>query len=175
MRTVTSFILVTAIAAVAAADGTHHHLVDSRGDNVMGFSHDKTNHHFLLFKDGGAIQVTVKSASDKEDLSAIRSHLQVVAKSFAAGDMSMPMMVHNTSIPGLSAMKQLHGKITYHYAELPRGARVRISTTDPAALRAVHSFLGLQVTDHRTGDSGKVVDAESCPLMGTAKCPMTGK
>jgi len=26
---------------------------------VMGFSHEKTTHHFQLYKDGGAIQVTV--------------------------------------------------------------------------------------------------------------------
>jgi hypothetical protein len=31
--------------------------VDQRGDHVMGFSRAKTTHHFLLYRDGGAIQV----------------------------------------------------------------------------------------------------------------------
>ena len=34
----------------------HHEGVEQRGDEVMGFSHEKTTHHFRLYADGGAIE-----------------------------------------------------------------------------------------------------------------------
>ena len=34
-----------------------------------------------------------------------------------------------------------------------RGDQVRIATSNPEALRAVHEFLRFQIRDHRTGDS----------------------
>src|SRR5690348_16532220 len=34
----------------------HHQGVVKRGDEVMGFSHEKTAHHFRLYPDGGAIE-----------------------------------------------------------------------------------------------------------------------
>ena len=39
--------------------------VVERGDNVMGFSHEQTTHHFRLFEDGGEIAVTANEPSDK--------------------------------------------------------------------------------------------------------------
>jgi hypothetical protein len=39
--------------------------------------------------------------------------------------------------------------IRYEFRELPRGGEVRITTSDPAALRAVHEFLAFQRSDHR--------------------------
>ena len=35
----------------------HHDDINKRGDQVMGFDHLKTTHHFLLRPDGGVIQV----------------------------------------------------------------------------------------------------------------------
>ena len=39
---------------------------DQNGDQAMGFSHEKTTHHFLLRADGGVIQVDTNSGDDKE-------------------------------------------------------------------------------------------------------------
>jgi hypothetical protein len=50
-------------------------------------------------------------------------------------------------------MKARHASISYAYEELPLGGRVRITTTDAAALAAVHQFLRFQITEHRTGDA----------------------
>jgi len=158
----------------------HMHSVDSRGDKVMGFSHEKTSHHFRLYKDGGAIQVTVNDPKDKQDLAAIRSHLKTVAKAFSSGDLSMPMMIHNTTIPGLSGMRRLHAKIAYRYEDIASGGSVRIVSHDSSALTSIHRFLHLQINDHRTADNGNVeaaqagMDHADCPLMKSGDCPLLG-
>src|SRR5690349_16884943 len=41
----------------------HDQAVQARGDHVMGFSHDKTAHHFLLYADAGAIVVAANDAT----------------------------------------------------------------------------------------------------------------
>ena len=53
--------------------------LDQRGDQVMGFEHARTAHHFLLTQDGGAIQVEATDPKDRESLAQIRSHLTQVA------------------------------------------------------------------------------------------------
>jgi hypothetical protein len=42
--------------AQTQSDSQSHDGMMQRGDHVMGFSHDKTTHHFELFKDGGEIR-----------------------------------------------------------------------------------------------------------------------
>jgi|GEM_PF-313748 len=169
MKTLT-LLIVAAISLAAYSQQMHHQAVDSRGDHVMGFSHELTTHHFKLYKDGGAIEVTVDDKSDTGQRDAIRTHLKKVAKDFAAGDLTMPMLIHNTNIPGLETMKRLHAKIAYTYAEIPDGGSVRIRTHNTEALKAIHSFLQLQISDHRTGDPGRVEASKSgwitCAVMG---------
>jgi hypothetical protein len=133
-----------------------HHDVDKRGDQVMGFSHEKTTHHFRLYADGGAIEVTANDSKDTASRDQIRMHLGHIAKMFAAGDFKAPMLIHDRVPPGVPAMQQAKDRIQYRYLESDRGATVRISTTDATALKAVHEFLRFQIADHRTGDSGKV-------------------
>ena len=43
---------------------------------VMGFDQARTTHHFLLFDDGGAIEVGVNDPADTKNRDAIRSHLR---------------------------------------------------------------------------------------------------
>jgi len=151
--------VTSASAAIAqSADSTHdahmHHMhgVEARGDQEMGFSHLSTAHHFLLYADGGAIQVTANAATDSTSIEHIRSHLPNVAASFAKGDFSMPMFIHDTVPPGAAIMKKRRSKIRYQYESLEAGGRVRITTKDPKALAAVHDFLKFQIRDHATGD-----------------------
>jgi hypothetical protein len=138
---------------MAAAAHDHATAVDQRGDAVMGFEHARTTHHFLLAKDGGAIQVEANDPKDAESLAQIRGHLAQVAKAFAGGDFGMPGKVHDRTLPGIPEMTRLKDAISYVYEETERGGRVRITTADPEALKAVHEFLRAQIEDHRTGDS----------------------
>lgn len=130
-----------------------HAQMNHRGAQVMGFDQDKTMHHFLLFEDGGAIDVSVKDAADKKNLDAIRAHLPHIAMKFGEGDFAAPALVHATDVPGTKELAELKGKLTWKYVETAKGGRVDIVTTDPAALSAVHAFLKYQIEDHKTGDS----------------------
>jgi hypothetical protein len=124
---------------------------------AMGFDQDKTTHHFSLFTDGGAIDVAVKDPNDTKNRDAIRAHLPHIAQMFAEGNFATPMLVHQTqAVPGTEAMAAAKSRITYRYRETPLGGRLDITTTDTAALKAVHEFLRFQITDHKTGDSLEV-------------------
>ena len=126
--------------------------MQTRGARSMGFDQSKTTHHFRTLDDGGAIEVTVNDPADTADLTAIRSHLTQIAKQFAAGDFTAPMMTHAEMPPGAAEMQKLADKIAYTYEELPAGARVKITTGSPDALAAVHKFFDYQIKEHRTGD-----------------------
>jgi len=128
----------------------------TRGNHVMGFDQDKTTHHFLLYEDGGAIEVRVNDAADKANRDAIRSHLPHITQMFGSGDFSAPMLVHDTNVPGTKELAALKDRVSYAYVETPAGGRVDIVTTDREALDAVHRFLRYQITDHKTGDSSLV-------------------
>lgn len=130
----------------------HSARVDERGDTAMGFSHEKTTHHFRLLADGGAIEVTANDPADAASRDQVRGHLARIAKLFAEGKFAIPMLVHAQKPPGSESMQQLREQIQYRYEEVPAGGRVRISTTNPKALTAVLEFLRFQIEDHRTGD-----------------------
>jgi hypothetical protein len=130
--------------------------VNERGDRVMGFDHTKTRHHFLLYTDGGAIEVTANSADDAESRDLIRKHLDHIAKMFADGNFKAPMLIHDRVPPGVPAMQRLKSEISYEYEETERGARVNIKTGNAEALAAVHDFLRFQIRDHETGDPTEV-------------------
>ncbi len=127
--------------------------VDKRGDKAMGFSHDTTHHHFRLSEDGGAIQIFPNATSDAANRDAIRSHLRMIAGMFSSGNFSMPMFIHDTTVPGTQNMKRLKDEIIYSYKDLPEGGEILIQTRNPLATQAIHNFLRFQIKDHRTGDS----------------------
>lgn len=132
---------------------SHHSDVEKHGDQAMGFPHDQTTHHFLQRPDGGAIEIMANDPADQANTSAIRGHLSHIAASFADGDFSKPMFIHDGVPPGVTTMKLLKAKIRYHYEEISSGARVRIESDDPLALAAIHDFLRFQIAEHQTGDS----------------------
>ena len=137
-----------------AAQDAHHAGVDARGDQAMGFSHDKTAHHFLLKDDGGAIEVTANDSADKQNVDAIRGHLKHIAVMFRSGDFSTPMFIHDRVPPGVPVMKAK--KIDYKYEEIAAGGRIVITSADQEAIAAVHDFLQFQIDDHRTGDEKSI-------------------
>ena len=139
-------------AGTSQMSSQHHDAVDRRGAQIMGFDQQKTTHHFLLFEDGGAIDVAVKDPSDTANLDAIRSHLPHIATMFADGRFDAPMLVHGTAVPGTAELIRLKDRVRYQYVQTPNGGRVDITTSDPDAVAAVHRFLRFQISEHRTGD-----------------------
>ena len=134
----------------------HQTDVEKHGDEAMGFPHDKTTHHFRLYSDGGAIEVTANDSNDSQNMYAIRSHLTHIARMFSNGEFSIPMFVHDQVPPGVPVMKEKRAEISYRFEELPTGGRVRIKTTNPDALKAIHDFLRFQIDDHHTGDTADI-------------------
>jgi len=130
-----------------------HAAMTARGDQAMGFSHEKTTHHFRLSGDGGAIEVSANDPKDSESREMIRMHLSHISKMFAAGNFDAPMFIHVTNPPGVPTMTELRDQIHYQYEETDAGARVRIQTANKRALAAVHDFLRFQISEHQTGDS----------------------
>jgi len=153
-----TILLLTALAvfqdtgATKAPKNEHQHDVDKSGDKVMGFSHEKTTHHFLLRADGGVIQVTANNAGDTETRDQIQKHLGHIAGMFGGGNFKAPMLVHGLTPPGTETMTKRKAEIRYTYEALPSGASVVIKTKRKDALSAVHEFLRFQIKDHATGD-----------------------
>jgi hypothetical protein len=123
----------------------------TRGAIAMGFDQDKATHHFRTTTTGGAIEVDVKDPADAASREQIRTHLKDIAGAFAQGDFSKPFQTHAEVPPGVPAMQRLKAVIRYKYEETARGGAVRISTSDPEALKAVHEFLDYQAREHHTG------------------------
>ena len=93
------------------------------------------------------------SSEDLESSSQIRMHLKHIAMMFADGNFNAPMLIHDQTPEGVPVMQELKGEIKYDFEEIDRGAAVRISTKNPAALKAIHDFLRFQIKEHKTGDS----------------------
>ncbi len=129
----------------------------TRAAMAMGFDQQATTHHFRLYEDGGAIEVTVNDPGDVKDRAAIRSHLPHIAMMFGNGNFDAPMLVHDSShVPGTAVMAERRDSIRYTYVETTNGGRVEIVTKDPQALAAVHAFLTYQIAEHKTGDTATV-------------------
>ncbi|HKT24366.1 MAG TPA: hypothetical protein VJR04_07170 [Terriglobales bacterium] len=134
------------------APDQHHEGVVQRGDQVMGFSHEKTIHHFRLTPDGGTIEALATNPSDAASREQIRTHLEHIAQMFHNGNFNAPMLIHAQTPPGVPAMKKLRKDIRYDVEGTPNGARVKVSSRNPQAIAAIHDFLKFQIQDHRTGD-----------------------
>jgi len=132
--------------------GLQHGEMTRRGDAVMGFSHEKTTHHFRLHDDGGSIEVLANSKDDTDSRDQIRMHLRHIATMFADGNFRAPMLIHDQTPPGVPVMQKLKSEISYSFRETVRGAALDIRTSNPEAVKAIHDFLRFQISDHRTGD-----------------------
>jgi hypothetical protein len=160
----------TAVLAQSASHCSAHHAgVESRGDHVMGFDHQKTTHHFRLTPRGGVIEVTANVESDAASRDAIREHLSHIAVLFAGGDFEAPMLIHDRVPPGVPVLKAKGKAIGWTYVESPQGGQVLIVTEDPEARAAIHEFLRFQIEDHQTGDTLEVADDTKAPGASASK------
>jgi hypothetical protein len=106
----------------------HHTIVESRGDQTMGFLHEKTTHHFRIMTDSGAIEIVANDSQDLTNTEAIRLHLSQIVMMFGTGDFSAPTFIHDGAPPGVTTMRLMKSAIRYLYEEMPSGGRVRIKS-----------------------------------------------
>ena len=130
---------------------TAFHALQNRGARIMGVDQYTSSHKFEALPDGGRIEL-VRDVDDTAGVRAIREHLRTVAHQFADGDFSASAAVHAREVPGTDVMRARRERIHYEVRPLPRGAELRITTTDRDALRAIREFLAFQRADHRTGE-----------------------
>ncbi|MEO6444111.1 MAG: hypothetical protein ABIZ91_11950 [Gemmatimonadaceae bacterium] len=127
--------------------------LQERGKEAMGVDQYTSTHVFESLPDGGRI-VLQRDAVDSSGTAVIRAHMQDIAMRFAAGDFTIPGQVHAQEVPGSAIMSARRADIRYVADTLPQGAQVRITTTDSAAVAAVHAFLAFQRMDHRAAGHG---------------------
>ena len=125
--------------------------MQARGAHVMGVDQYTSRHVFEPLADGGRIELQ-REVDDSAGVAQIRRHLEEIAEAFSRGDFSAPSLVHLRDVPGTRVMAARRAVIGYRVAPLPRGGEVRITTSDPEALAAVHEFLAFQRGEHRAGE-----------------------
>jgi hypothetical protein len=116
---------------------------------VMGVDQYTAHHVFEDAADGGRIVLDRDDASDTTAIAVIRTHMRDIAAAFTRGDFTAPGLVHARDVPGTAVMGARRDTISYAAVIRPRGAEVRIRTSDSVAVRAVHEFLAFQRMDHR--------------------------
>jgi hypothetical protein len=124
--------------------------VQARGEVAMGVNQYTSRHIFEPLPDGGRIELQ-RDVDDSIGTARIQQHMQEIAVRFAAGDFRLPGFVHAHAVPGTALMAARRAAISYSVESLPRGAAVRVRSTDPAAVQAIHAFLAFQRHDHRAG------------------------
>ena len=164
-RGLSAVLLPIAIAACTRSGGdraasTHQSdsafaVVQARGETVMGVDQYTSTHAFEDLPDGGRIILDRDSRADSAGVTRIRRHMRDITAAFEAGDFTKPFQVHVGAVPGTSVMAARRSAISYREVDRPRGAEVRIRTTDPAAIAAVHEFLAFQRgAHHAAGHEG---------------------
>lgn len=162
MKAATVALALLAFARVAGAQHAGHdsakagndsafRSLQNRGRSAMGVDQYTSAHRFEALPNGGRIELQ-RETEDSAGIEQIRKHLKEITVAFQAGDFRTPAFVHAMKVPGTDVMAAKKGMIRYEFRDLPRGGEVRIVTTDPEAVRAVHDFLAFQRTDHRTGE-----------------------
>jgi hypothetical protein len=121
--------------------------IQARGEHAMGVDQYTSTHVFEPLPDGGWI-ILQRDTYDSAGTAQIRRHMQHIAMAFRSGDFSLPGFVHAREVPGAAVMSAKREAITYTVEALPRGAALRLRSTDSAAILAIHQFLAFQRADH---------------------------
>jgi len=146
-------LLFLIVSGLAFAQHDHDAGLNQRGDQVMGFSHEKTTHHFELNQEGGIIEVRANDLADTQSRDEIRSHFHHIVQMFAAGNFNVPMLVHGMKdVPGTALMSRQKDQLHWRLEATTRGAKILVMADNKSALDAVHEFLRFQIDDHKTGD-----------------------
>lgn len=150
-------VLVLAAALIAAVAGGGYLLAHRgspassmtvRAGQVMTFDLKATTHTFTKTAVGGVEKVVVNNSADTRDRALIRAHLAKEAELFRAGNFSDPAKIHGMNMPGLKTLEAGASRVRVTYADLPGGAQITYSATEPALVSALHSWFDRQVSDH---------------------------
>ncbi|HTS87206.1 MAG TPA: hypothetical protein VMG41_01845 [Gemmatimonadales bacterium] len=131
-----------------AAPDSGFSAMQARGQQVMGVDQYSSHHVFEDLPDGGRIILVRDDPTDSLGVATIRAHLRSIAVAFAQGDFSDPEQVHAHEVPGTRTMALLKDRIHYAASDRPGGGQLRISSSDTAAVAAIHDFLAFQRSDH---------------------------
>ena len=134
--------------ALSLRDQMRQAQVAARGAQVMPFDLERTSHIFTAHPDGGVQQVIADDPQDAEQIELIRSHLQEEATRFRQGDFGDPAAIHGDAMPGLAELRRGFAGIDVAYSELPDGAQLRYTASDPALMAALHTWFRAQLSDH---------------------------
>jgi hypothetical protein len=93
----------------------------------------------------GPVAVGIDVRSDE---GLVRDHLNKISVQFAAGNFDDPTAIHGADMPGLQTLKDNAGKFSIVYAEMPTGAMLTYSSTDPTVVSALHDWFDAQLADH---------------------------
>jgi hypothetical protein len=130
------------------ATGDRQAEVAAKGQQIMPFDLERTTHVFDDRPDGGIQTVIADDPTDSGQISLIRSHLRDEADKFALGDFTDPASIHGESMPGLAHLRDGAERIQVHYQDLPEGARITYTTSDPTLVQALHTWFKAQTADH---------------------------
>lgn len=117
-----------------------------------GFDATKSVYHFYLLKNGGAIEVSAKSESDKETIEAIQRYVTAQAKAYDKGTFDMPTEVNGKVVDGVPTIKKLRREITFEVVQMDTGAALRMLSINSQAKQAIQDYLKFQIVSRNTGD-----------------------
>lgn len=122
--------------------------VAARGARVMPFDLDRTTHVFDETPDGGRQTVTADVPGDAEQVRLVRQHLREERDAFARGDFTDPAAIHGRDMPGLGALQAGYQRFEVGYTDVPGGALLTYTSTDPVLVEALHAWFRAQISDH---------------------------
>jgi hypothetical protein len=143
------FLLMLGLAGCGKGkDNREFAAMQERGEHVMGVDQYTSAHVFEDRSDGGRVVLDRDDPTDTVGIHAIRAHMRDIATAFRAGDFAKPFEVHAQSVPGTAVMTAKRDAISYEVIDRPKGGEVRMKSTDPAAIAAIHEFLEFQRQQH---------------------------
>jgi hypothetical protein len=145
--------------SAAPTTDTSFAAMQDRGAAVMGVDQYTSHHVFEDLADGGRIVLERNDTTDSAGIAAIRDHMRTIAADFTAGDFSKPFQVHGEKVPGTDVMAARRAKISYQEADRPAGGEVRITSSDSAAIAAIHEFLAYQRSAHHAMGHEMMMDS----------------
>ena len=136
------------VAACGRTKDADFAAMQERGQMVMGVDQYTSAHIFEDLPDGGRVVLDRDSTGDSSGVATIRQHMRDIAAAFRAGDFTKPFQVHAQVVPGTAAMQEHRTAIEYEVIDRLRGGEVRMRSSDPAAVGAIHEFLAFQRSGH---------------------------
>lgn len=133
---------------VLAREDSAQDPMTARAEQVMPFDLTRTTHTFTKTDDGGVETVVVNDPTDGRNLALIRSHLAREAALFRTGDYSDPARIHGMDMPGLAELEAGATRVEVTYTDVPDGAQITYTSTEPTLVAAIHSWFERQVADH---------------------------